>query len=351
MAIFFNISYKDKKKQRYPMKKYNISLIGATGLVGREILNFLKDLTIELKLFASENSVGKKILFQNKELSIKSLKGFNFEDEDIVFFAAGSKISKEYIPQVLKNKKTIVIDSSSYFRMDKEVPLVIPEINAHALNNHQNLIASPNCTTTILLMALYPLHREFKIKRIIASTYQAASGGGKKLMDKLKKDTRDLLDDKSISNPYGFNLYLHDSSIQEDRYNQEEIKMENETRKILEDDKIRVSATCVRVPVLRAHSISINVEFEKRPDLDRAYSLLRDFKNVKIFENFSENRFATPLDAQNKIEVLISRLRYDRTSEKCLELWAVGDQLLKGAAWNAYQIAKELIDKKMVILK
>lgn len=328
------------------MKKFNVCLVGATGLVGREILHFLEDFPInELKLFASENSLGKTVTFKGKDIPLQSLKNFSFDNEEIAFFAAGSKISKEYIPIICQNKRTIVIDSSSYFRMNKEVPLVIPEINKSALQNHQRLIASPNCTTTIMLMALYPLHLEFKIKRIIASTYQAASGGGKKLMDKLEEDSLDYLVHKRTNpnNPYGFNLYLHDSELGKDRYNQEEIKMESETQKILGDSSIKVSATCVRVPVMRAHSISINVEFEKKPDLERAYHLLKEFENVQIMESFLDNRFATPLDAQNKREILISRLRYDRSCPYSLELWAVGDQLLKGAAWNAFQIAKEFL--------
>lgn len=324
--------------------KYNVALVGATGLVGRELLKLLEDFPIKkLKCFASEKSKGKELDFKKSKILVDTLDEKSFEDIDIAFFAAGSKLSKQFLP-FAKTSNCLVIDLSSAFRMEENVPLVIPEINPHAINKKTRLIASPNCTTTIMLMALFPLHRKFKIKRIVASTYQAASGGGIKLMNKLEKDTFDILvDKKELAYPYGFNLYLHDSALKENRYCEEEIKMLLETQKILEDKNIKVTATCVRVPILRAHSISMNVEFEKDISLKEAYYLLKKSPNLTIFEDFEKNRFATPFDATKKKETFVSRLRLDPTQKNTIELWAVGDQLLKGAALNGYQIAKYYI--------
>ena len=326
------------------MKKYNVSIVGATGLVGRELIKLLEDFPVNnLKLFASKKSEGKKLKFKNREIEIQTLKEDSFENTDISFLCAGAKISKKY--RSFFRKCEFVIDLSSAFRMEKDVPLIIPEINPHHIQRHKGIIASPNCTTTIMLMALYPLHKEFKIKRIVASTYQAASGGGIKLIEKLEKDTYDLLiEKKSNSNSYSFNLFLHESPLNNDRYSEEEAKMANETKKILEDDNIKVTATCVRVPVLRAHSISLNVEFLKKDiTLKKAYELLKNSPNVKILDNFSDNKFATPFDATKKIQTYVSRIRLDLTQKNTLELWTVGDQLLKGAALNAYQIAKKIM--------
>lgn len=324
--------------------KYNLALVGATGVVGRELLKLLEDFPIKtLKCFASEKSKGKKLDFKKSKLSVDVVDENSFKNIDIAFFCAGSKFSKMFLP-LAKKSNCLVIDLSSAFRMEKDIPLVIPEINPHTINKNTKVIASPNCTTTIMLMALFPLHKKYKIKRIVASTYQAASGGGIKLMNKLEKETFDILvDKKELPYPYGFNLYLHDSPLKENRYCEEEIKMNLETQKILEDENIKVTATCVRVPILRAHSISMNVEFEKDLSLENAYSLLRNSSNVIIFEDFEKNRFATPFDATKKNETFVSRLRLDPTQKNTLELWAVGDQLLKGAALNGYQIANYYI--------
>ncbi len=323
----------------------NIAIIGATGLVGREFLKLLEnsDISInKLKLFASENSLGKKIKFKNKNYSIDTLNIKHFEDIDFAIFAAGSKISTEFIP-LLKNYNVYCIDMSSAFRMDKKVPLIIPEINNHLITKKTKLIASPNCTTTIMLMALHELDKVFIMKKILASTYQAASGGGKKLIDNLLQDTKNSLTDINSSNSYGFNLFLHESALNEDRYNLEEMKMINETHKILNNDKIKINATCVRVPVVRAHSISLNVEFEKPFFLEEIYSVLKKAKNIQIFEDYKANKFVTPKDASYRKEVFISRIRKDISNPLALDMWVCGDQLLKGAAWNAFQILESLI--------
>lgn len=348
-VIFSKIIYLSTPEHNKPglsmgsKQKYNVALVGATGLVGRELLKLLEDFPINnLKCFASDKSKGKELDFKKSKIVVDVVDEKSFDNIDIAFFAAGSKFSKLFLP--FAKKSSLVIDLSSAFRMQEEVPLVIPEINPHTINKKTRLISSPNCTTTIMLMALFPLHRTFKIKRIVASTYQAASGGGIKLMNKLEKDTFDILvDKKELKYPYGFNLYLHDSPLKENRYCEEEIKMVLETQKILEDKNIKVSATCVRVPILRAHSISMNVEFEKDISLDKAYNLLKKSPNLIIFEDFEKNRFATPFDATQKKETFVSRLRLDPTQKNTLELWAVGDQLLKGAALNGYQIAKYFI--------
>ncbi|MFA6119592.1 MAG: aspartate-semialdehyde dehydrogenase [Parachlamydiales bacterium] len=324
---------------------YNIAVIGATGVVGSEFLKILEtsDISInKLKLFASEKSVGKIINFRNKPFKIRALDLKDIEDADFAIFCAGSSISKQFIPK-LKGSDTFCIDLSSAFRMDKDFPLIIPEINGDILKTKPKFIASPNCTTTIMLMAIHKLHKAYNIKKIQASTYQAASGGGKKLMDKLIQDTKNALSDLNTKQPFGFNLYLHESPIDETRYNQEEIKVIKETHKILNNDKIKINATCVRVPVIRAHSISMNVEFEKSFSLDDVYKILYSTENVQIVEDYKNNKFATPNDATGKNEILISRIRKDITNPKALDMWVCGDQILKGASLNALQILESLI--------
>lgn len=334
---------------------YNIAVVGATGIVGKELLKLLEISTIKiknLKLFASEKSIGKKLVFRKKNLSIQSLNLESLKNLDFIFFAAGSKISKKYIPK-LKNSKTYLIDLSSAFRNEKDVPLIIPEINSKILNlkipnlKKSNVIASPNCTTTIMLIALHELHKVFKIKRIVAATYQAASGGGKKLMDKLINDTKNHLNSENISqdNLYGFNLFLHETPLNEKKYSQEEMKMILETQKILNDKNIKITSTCVRVPVLRAHSIALNVEFEKKFSISEIYEILKKTKNIKIFEDFKQNKFITPQIASFQKEVFVSRIREDISNPNTIDMWVCADQLLKGASLNAFQILQCLLEK------
>lgn len=317
-------------------KKKTVSVIGATGAVGREIVRLLIQRNFPfntLNLYGSSHSVGKQI----QGLPVLPLE--TLEGTDIAFFAAGAEVSKEWIPKT----KCICIDSSSAFR--DSLPLIIPEINAHAMTGKQ--FASPNCAATILLMPLYPLHREFQIKRIVLSTYQAASGGGYRLMSQLEEETRVYLTNGKFKTalPYAFNLFPHNSELHSSGYVDEELKIATETRKILEDDSIKISATCIRVPVLRAHSISMNVEFHHPFSLPQIYELLEKTPGVKVFENREQNRFATPFDVTGKDEVFCGRLRLDPSRKNTLELWAVGDQLLKGAALNAVQIAEQQLLK------
>ena len=310
-----------------------IAIIGATGAVGQEIVRLLiarKFPCKRLRLFASPKSVGKTV----HSFPVERLE--NLDGIDLAFFAAGSAVSKEWIPKA----KCLCIDSSSAFRAS--APLIIPEINPHAIQG--NLLASPNCATTILLMPLFTLHRLFGVKRIVVSTYQAASGAGAHLLHELQEESRAHLEGRpyphSLPFPYAFNLYPHNSALHANGYVEEELKMLHETRKILEDDTIQVSATCVRVPVLRAHSVSANVEFKRPFSLDQVYEALRHVPGLKIFEDREKNRFATPLDATGKNEVFCGRFRLDPSQPNTLEFWAVGDQLLKGAALNAVQIAE-----------
>ncbi len=307
------------------IKKKTIAVIGASGAVGSEIVRLLKE-----RKFSYET-----IRLFNRKIPI------DLNGVDLAFFAAGSNVSKEWIPKA----PCICIDSSSAFRSTH--PLIIPEINAHAIQG--SILTSPNCAATLLLMPLFPLHRLFGVKRIVASTYQAASGAGAQLMRELTEETRAYLEKRpyphSLPFPYAFNLFPHNSPLTQSGYVEEELKMLFETRKILEDDSIQLSATCVRVPVLRAHSLAANVEFKRAFSLDEVYSALQEVPGLKIFEDRANHRFATPFDATGKEDVFCGRFRIDPSQPNTLEFWAVGDQLLKGAALNAVQIA-EALEKK-----
>ena len=325
-----------------------VAIVGATGAVGQEILRLLaaRNFPIKtLRLFASPKSVGHEMMFRGQSIQIEPLRLDLLDGIDLAFFCAGSAISKEWIAPAIE-KGALVIDSSSAYRYDPTVPLVIPEINSNALRSHRGLISSPNCAATILLMPLFNLHRKWRVKRVVASTYQAASGAGAYLLKELQAETKAYLDQKPYNHhlpfPYAFNLYPHNSELRENGYVEEELKIAHETRKILEDEKIQLSATCVRVPVLRAHSISANVEFHDPFSLEKIYETLRSVPGLQLFEDRSKNRFATPSDATGHDDIFCGRFRIDLSQPNTLEFWAVGDQLLKGAALNAVQIAESL---------
>ena len=329
---------------------FTIALIGATGAVGEEALRVLEKRNFPvgvLRCFASPRSLGKTVTFRGEKIPLEILAPGCFRGTDIALFCAGKKISLQFAAQA-REEGALVIDNSSAFRNDPTVPLVIPEINPHALDFHRGIIASPNCTTSIMLLALAPLHRKFSIRRIVAATYQAASGAGAKALQELEEETRAVLENRSFKRtvspfPYAFNLFAHPSAMTESGYVEEELKMVHETRKILEDETIGVTATCVRVPVLRAHSIALNVEFRKAITKEDAYELLSQAPGVKILENRGINRFPMPLDATGEDAVFCGRIREDMTQPNTLELWVVGDQLLKGAALNAVQIAEAFV--------
>ena len=328
----------------------NFAIIGASGNVGRKTIEILEKSKISFKdlyLVASKKSAGKKIKFREKEIEIENLENYDFSKAQITIFAAGSDIAKEWAPKAAK--KTIVIDNSSFFRMQKNIPLVVPEVNPEALDKHENIIANPNCSTVQMVLALKPLHDEYKIKRVIVSTYQAVSGAGKEAMDELFDQTKNFLDKKDIvsknfTKQIAFNLIPHIDVFDKDGYTKEELKMTNETKKIL-DSKIEVTATCVRVPVRTGHSESINIEFEKAFDLENIIKKLDNAPGCKVVDGKKDGEYITPLEAENDYTTYISRIRKDNTNPKAINIWVVSDNLLKGAALNTVQIAECLMKK------
>ena len=330
----------------------NLAIIGATGNVGRKTIEILEKSKIkisELFLVASEKSEGKKIKFRGNEIQIQNLEKYDFSNSQITFFAAGSKIAEKWVPKA--SKKTVVIDNSKFFRMDKDVPLIVPEVNLDKLATYKkkNIIANPNCSTIQMVVALKPLHDQFKIKRVIVSTYQSVSGAGKAPMDELVNQSKDFLAGKKINSEnftkqIAFNLIPHIDEFVDEGYTKEEQKMIKETQKIL-DNKIKITATCVRVPVLVSHSESINVEFEKSFDIKDVKDILIKSDGCKVLDERKDGGYITPLEAENSYLTFISRIRQDSSNDKALNMWVVSDNLLKGAALNTVQIAEELIKK------
>ena len=327
----------------------NIAIVGATGNVGRKILEVLekKELSIDnLYLVASSKSSGKKIKFKDKEYEVRDLESFDFSKVKIAFFSAGGKVSEKFAEKAAKN--CLVIDNSSYYRMDLEVPLIVPQVNSEALNNmKKNIIANPNCSTAQLVIALKPLHDLFTIKRVVVSTYQSVSGGGKAPMDELVDQTKLFLNNKKVKSvnftkQIAFNVIPHIDIFSENGYTKEELKMTNETKKIL-DDKINLTATCVRIPVSVSHSESANIQFEKPFSLEEVRKALDKFEGCKVIDERVDGGYSTPLEAEGKNETFISRIREDKTIKNGLNLWIVSDNLLRGAALNAVEIAEALI--------
>ena len=327
----------------------NIAIVGATGNVGRKILEVLekKELSIDsLYLVASSKSAGLKIKFKGKDYEVFDLEKFDFSKARITFFAAGGKISKKFAEKAAKN--SLVIDNSSFFRMDIDVPLVVPQVNSDDLNNiKKNIVANPNCSTAQLVIALKPLHDLFKIKRVVVSTYQSVSGGGKAPMDELIEQTKSVLNNKKVESKnftkqIAFNVIPHIDVFSDDGYTKEELKMTYETKKIL-DEKIELTATCVRIPVSISHSEAVNIEFEKPFELDEIKKALSNFEGCKVVDERSDGGYMTPIEATGKDETFISRIREDKTIKNGLNLWIVSDNLLRGAALNAVEIAETLI--------
>jgi len=333
----------------------NVAVVGATGAVGREF-----NLTLEqrkfpyknIKFLASARSAGSEIKFDGKTYKVEELTEKSFAGIDVALFSAGGSISKQYAPAAVK-AGCVVVDNSSAFRMDPTVPLVVPEVNPEDIAKHNGIIANPNCSTIIMVVPVFPLYKANKIKRIQVSTYQAASGAGWKAMKELMDQTRDVLNGKEavpqvLPHKYAFNLFSHNSKIAENGYNEEEIKMVNETHKIFHDDSILIAATCVRVPVLRAHSEAITVEFTNDITEDEVRSILAKAPGVTIVDDREKNYFPMPLDASNQGNILVGRIRRDTSfaGNKSICLFVAGDQLLKGAALNAVQIAELLPNVK-----
>ena len=327
----------------------NIAIVGATGNVGRKIIEVLekKNFSIDnLYLVASSKSAGSKLKFKGKEVEVENLESFDFSKANITFFSAGGKISEKYVP--LAAKHSVVIDNSSHFRMDPDVPLIVPQVNSSQLKNlKKNIIANPNCSTAQLVIILKPLHDLFNVKRVVISTYQSTSGAGKAPMDELIEQTKLSLNNKKIisknfTKQIAFNAIPHIDVFVEEGYTKEEIKMVNETKKIL-DSKIELTATCVRIPVLISHAESLNIEFEKPFTLEKIAEALNSADGCKVIDDRKDGGYITPVEAEGKNDTFISRIRKDNTIKNSINLWCVSDNLLRGAALNSVEIAEAYI--------
>ena len=351
------------------MGGYHIAIVGATGAAGTELLRVLERRSFpiaSLRPIGSARSVGKSVQFCGDSIAAEKLDAGSFERIDIAFFSAGGDVSRKYVP-VACQADAIAIDKSSAFRMDPHVPLVIPEINAEDVRLHRGVIANPNCTTTVMLMALYPLHKIFRVHRILAATYQAVSGSGIRGVEELTQQVKEAAggsepDDEAYAlaspsaesqaersrysrvfpHPIAFNLLPHVDSFLENGYTKEEAKMQDETRKIMHLPELRVSATCVRVPVYRAHSVAVTAEFERRVSIEQAREVLSTAPGLELVDEPHNNRYPMPLNVAGKDNCQVGRLRADCAMDNALSFWVSGDQLLKGAALNAVQIAELL---------
>ncbi len=327
----------------------NIAIIGATGNVGRKTLEVIekKDIKFDnLFLVASSNSAGKKISFKGKDYEVHDLEKYDFSKAHITFFAAGGKIAKQYAE--IAAKSSTVIDNSSFFRMDPDVPLIVPQVNAEQINEmKKNIVANPNCSTAQLVLVLKPLHDLYKIKRVVVSTYQSVSGGGKAPMDELIGQTKSYLDGNSVQSKnftkqIAFNIIPHIDEFSDDGYTKEELKMTNETKKIL-DNNIELTATCVRIPVLVSHSESVNIEFEKPCSLEQIREVLDKADGCRVIDKRENGGYSTPIEATGSDETFISRIREDKTKKNSINLWIVSDNLLRGAALNSVEIAETIM--------
>ena len=333
-------------------KSFNVAVVGATGAVGREMMKTLEKRQFpvnNLKLLASSRSAGTKLTCFGQEYVVEELTPASFKGVDIALFSAGASRSKEFADAAV-SAGAVVIDNSSAFRMTDGVPLVVPEVNPEDAYQHKGIIANPNCTTIIMLVAVKPLYDLSPVKRIFVSTYQSASGAGAKGMQELENQTRDVLAGKPavpsvFAHPYAFNLFSHNSAIMANGYNEEEMKMVNETHKIMHDAAIKVSPTCVRVPVLRSHAESIVIEQERKVSVEEARAALAKAPGVKVIDDREANHFPMPCESNEQYNVLVGRLRDDFNYDNGLAMFVCGDQLLKGAALNAVQIAELLAAK------
>ena len=337
-------------KATLPNRPLNVAVLGASGAVGQELLLLLEERQFpvgELKLLASARSAGQPQTWNGRQLVVEEVTAEAFQGVDLVLASAGGSVSRLW-REAITSAGALMVDNSSAFRMEPDVPLVVPEVNPQAAHGHQGVIANPNCTTILLTLALAPLAAKRALRRVLVSTYQSASGAGARAMDELKDLSRVVLDGgvpNSEVLPYSlaFNLFLHNSPLQDNSYCEEEMKMVNETRKIMDLPDLRFSATCVRVPVLRAHSEAVNIEFEQPFPVDEARQLLAAAPGVELIEDQAVNRFPMPTDVTGRDPVAIGRIRQDISDPNALELWLCGDQIRKGAALNAVQIAELLI--------
>ena len=334
-----------------PNRPLRVAVLGASGAVGQELLQLLEQRRFpvaELLPLASPRSAGQSLGWQGRSLTIQPVEASAFEGVDLVLASAGGSVSRQWAP-LAAAAGALVIDNSSAFRMDPAVPLVVPEVNPEAAFSHRGIIANPNCTTILLSLALAPLHARRPIRRVVVSTYQSASGAGARAMEELRSLSRTVLDggepvSEVLPHSLAFNLFLHNSPLQPNGYCEEELKMLHETRKIMGTPELRLSATCVRVPVLRAHSEAVNIEFHEPFPVEEARALLAAAPGVELLDDFDANRFPMPTDVTGRDPVAVGRIRQDLSEPNALELWLCGDQIRKGAALNAIQIAELLIE-------
>lgn len=338
------------------MKEYHVAIVGATGAVGAEMLRVLERRCFPVKTLrpiASARSAGKTVSFRGESVAVEQLDERSIGKIDIAFFSAGGEVSRKWV-RVARESGAIVIDNSSVFRMDADVPLVIPEINGEDVKQHRGLIANPNCTTAVALMAIYPLHRVFGVRRVFASSYQAVSGSGQRAINELKEQIESAVRDDALSksgsampptvypHPIAFNVLPHVDVFLENGYTKEEMKFQNEGRKIMHLPSFLASVTCVRVPVYRAHSVAVSAEFEKPVSVEHAREVLAKAPGLELVDEPQKNRYPTPLGLAGKDNCQVGRVRLDCAFENGLAFWVSGDQLLKGAALNAVQIAELL---------
>ena len=337
---------------RLPRRPLRVAVLGATGAVGQELLTLLDERgfpVAELLPLASPRSAGQQIAWQGESLTVQPVQQGCFTGVDLVLASAGGSVSRAWAPEAVA-AGAVVIDNSSAFRLDPDVPLVVPEVNPEAALRHRGVIANPNCTTILLTVALAPLAARRSIRRVVISTYQSASGAGARAMEELRQLSRTVLDggepvSSVLPHSLAFNLFLHNSALEPSGYCEEELKMLNETRKIMELPDLRLTATCVRVPVLRAHSEAVNIEFNEPFPVEEARALLAVAPGVELIEDFGANRFPMPTDVTGRDPVAVGRIRQDLSEPNALELWLCGDQIRKGAALNAIQIAELLLQE------
>ena len=326
-----------------------VAVVGATGMVGRTMIKVLEERNFPLSQLlpaASEKSVGKEVIFKGKPIKVISVMEAVESKPEFAIFSAGASTSGEWAPVFAKNG-TVVIDNSSFWRMHKSVPLIVPEINSHVIKKGDRIIANPNCSTIQMVMALAPLHRKYKIKRLVVATYQSVTGTGVKAVTQMENERAGIKGDMAYVYQIDKNCFPHGGTFQSDGYTTEEQKLLDETRKILEDQTIQVTATVVRIPVVGGHSEAVNVEFEKDFEIADVIQLLSEFPGVVVYDNPAENKYPMPILAHNKDEVFVGRIRRDFSKEKCLNLWIVSDNIRKGAATNAVQIAEYMAANKL----
>lgn len=332
------------------MKKFNVAVVGATGLVGRKMIQVLEERKFpveKLRLFASAKSAGTTIVFNGQPVDVDELTKESFKGIDIALFSAGGAISKEFAPHAVK-AGALVIDNSSAWRMESGVPLVVPEVNPQDIFRHKGIIANPNCSTIQMVVVLKPLHDKWRVKRVVVSTYQGITGAGKKAVDQLKGELAGKPNvKKKFPHPIAYNVLPQVDVFVDGGYTKEEIKMVTETKKIMGDDSIKVTATCVRVPVTGGHSESVNIEFEKQFKIEEVFDLLRKVPGVTLLDDVAKSIYPMPIWSHEKDDVFVGRIRRDETITNGLNLWIVSDNLRKGAATNAVQIAEEWI--KLVV--